>query len=394
MAEDINENQRKQTKPATKKRQSLHNMFSPLEEGDLQTKEIYSENIYSSNNPRIIGSSPQLRNNSKSIQIEVEGFENIENDDNEEWKKVVYKKKRLFQSCKNDDEEEEGRVFKENDKVVERGHREKGKEATEKVKRKNGHQRTIFNPNRTLESRRVGRGRKIDRIEDKCVICSDPSILAIQVMSKIVFCLCNNLHNPDCSDNMSKNMSEEERRRQERQFAELIKGIETWPEEINDVNDPSQFPTPAEAAAAAKKTPRQRTISNASTTSAPGSAPATPLPQRSNVWRLRHNCSDCEEKFGLKSELTEHMKSKHGKTPYNMIFDMAREIIDGIIENCCELKIEGVKNSTPEEEVINNSGQNLTITNNNIKTKANNNLRFYVSNVRGFFSKKVILEKI
>ena len=48
MAEDINENQRKQTKPATKKRQSLHNMFSPLEEGVLQTKEIYSENIYSS----------------------------------------------------------------------------------------------------------------------------------------------------------------------------------------------------------------------------------------------------------------------------------------------------------------------------------------------------------
>ena len=307
--------------------------------------------------------------------------------------------------------------------MIERG-------ATEKVKRKNGHQRTMFNPNQTLELRRVGRGRKSDRIEDKCVICSDPSILAIQVMSKIVFCLCNNLHNPDCSENMSKNMSEEERRRQERQFAELInlgdkihfaslvinnsfdkrylsardkcrdaaakerKGIETWPEEINDVNDPSQFPTPAEAAAAAKKTPRQRTISNASTTSTPGSAPATPLPQKSNVWRLRHNCSDCEEKFGLKSELTEHMKSKHGKTPHNMIVDMAREIIDGIIENCCELKIEGVKNSTPEDEVINNSCQNLTITNNNIKTKANNNLRFYVSNVRGFFSKKVILEKI
>merc|ERR1711884_806424 len=29
-------------------------------------------------------------------------------------------------------------------------------------------------------------------------------------MSKIVFCLCNNLHNPDCSENMSKNMSEED----------------------------------------------------------------------------------------------------------------------------------------------------------------------------------------
>ena len=116
MAEDINENQRKQTKSATKKRQSLHNMFSPLEEGVLQTKEIYSENIYSSNNPRIIGSSPQLRNNSKSIQIEVEGFENIENGDNEEWKKVVYKKKRLFQSCKNDDEKEKGRVVRREQK--------------------------------------------------------------------------------------------------------------------------------------------------------------------------------------------------------------------------------------------------------------------------------------
>merc|ERR1712035_167018 len=88
------------------------------------------------------------------------------------------------------------------------------------------------------------------------------------------------------------------------------------------------------------------------------------------------------------------MKSKHGKTPHNMIFDMAREIIDGIIENCCELKGEGVKDYTQKEEVINNSCQNLTITNNNIKTKANNNLRFYVSNFRGFFSKKLILEKI
>ena len=148
MADDTEEKWRKQTKLATKREQSLHNivtnmnpkhnryvsdtckydkdknsckkrgrgdsscqnvqsdfhenMFSPLEESNLQTEKVHSENIYSSNNPRIIGSSPQLRNNSKSIQIEVEGFENIENGDNEEWKKVVYKKKRLFQSCKND----------------------------------------------------------------------------------------------------------------------------------------------------------------------------------------------------------------------------------------------------------------------------------------------------
>ena len=87
----------------------------------------------------------------------------------------------------------------------------------------------------------------------------------------------------------------------------------------------------------------------------------------------------------------------------NMIFDMARELIEGIIDKCCDkdelvenTSNEGVskKSSPDKEEVINNYSQNLSITNNNIKTKNINNLRFYVSNVRGFFSKKMILEKI
>merc|ERR1712035_76830 len=85
---------------------------------------------------------------------------------------------------------------------------------------------------------------------------------------------------------------------------------------------------------------------------------------------------------------------------------MARELIEGIIDKCCEKydKDELIENTSNEEvnkksssdkeEVINNYSQNLSITNNNIKTKNINNLRFYVSNVRGFFSKKMILEKI
>ena len=154
MADDTEEKWRKQTKLATKREQSLHNivtnmnpkhnryvsdtcnydkdknsckkrgrgdsscqnvqsdfhenMFSPLEESNLQTEKVHSENIYSSNNPRIIGSSPQLKDNPKFVQVEVEGFEDIENDDNDVWKKVEYKRKRLFQSCKNDDEKEKG----------------------------------------------------------------------------------------------------------------------------------------------------------------------------------------------------------------------------------------------------------------------------------------------
>ena len=96
-------------------------------------------------------------------------------------------------------------------------------EGSSKTERKNGHQRTMFNPNRTVESRRVVGRRKINRMNDKCVICSDSSILATYFMSKIVFCLCNVLHNYNFSDIMSKNMSDEERRKQERQFAELVK---------------------------------------------------------------------------------------------------------------------------------------------------------------------------
>ena len=372
MADDTEEKWRKQTKLATKREQSLHNivtnmnpkhnryvsdtckydkdknsckkrgrgdsscqnvqsdfhenMFSPLEESNLQTEKVHSENIYSSNNPRIIGSSPQLKDNSKLVQVEVEGYEDIENDDNDVWKKVEYKRKRLFQSCKNDDE-------KEKERVVRREHK-KGKEVTEKVKERDDserdrrnhqsdsrkdrevergsskakrNQRSVFNPVRPNEPSRVVERREIIRVKDKCVICSDSSIIAAYFMSKIVFCLCNVVHNHSFSDIMSKNMSDEERRKQEKQFEELVQGIETWPEDLTE----SQFPTPAEAAALAKKT-KQRTVSNASTASAPGSAPVTPLPQRSNVRRLRHNCSECEEKFGLKSELTEHMKSVHG----------------------------------------------------------------------------------
>ena len=239
----------------------------------------------------------------------------------------------VFIKCaKNDDEEEKGRVVKENV-----DHQKKGKEASEKVrgredskrdrrnhqrdskkdrevekgsskaKRKIGNKRTMFNPDRLDEPSRAVERREIIRVKDKCVICSDSSIIAAYFMSKIVFCLCNVVHNHSFSDIMSKNMSDEEKRKQEKQFEELVQGIETWPEDLTE----SQFPTPAEAAALAKKT-KQRTVSNASTASAPGSAPVTPRPQRSNVRRLRHNCSECEEKFGLKSELTEHMKSVHG----------------------------------------------------------------------------------
>merc|ERR1719300_1917955 len=109
------------------------NMFSPLEESNLQTEKVHFEDIYSGNNPRIIGASPQLKDNPKFIQVEVEGFEDIENDDNDVWKKVEYKKKRLFQSY-NKNDEEKGRVIKENVDLVKREHQKKGKEATEKVR--------------------------------------------------------------------------------------------------------------------------------------------------------------------------------------------------------------------------------------------------------------------
>ena len=193
MADDTEEKWRKQTKLATKREQSLHNivtnmnlkhnryvsdtcnydkdknsckkqgrgdsscqnvqsdfhenMFSPLEESNLQTEKVHSENIYSSNNPRIIGSSPQLKDNPKFVQVEVEGYEDIENDDNDVWKKVEYKRKRLFQSYKNDDEEEKGRVVKENV-----DHQKKGKEASEKVRGREDSKRDRRNHQRDLSS--------------------------------------------------------------------------------------------------------------------------------------------------------------------------------------------------------------------------------------------------
>ena len=101
------DDERKQTKTATKIKQSMHNnvtldepetcnydqnnckvggkgdsfsknvqpnfhrnMFSSLEDVDLQTKEIYSRNILSSHCNRDIGASPQLRTCSRVIEVE------------------------------------------------------------------------------------------------------------------------------------------------------------------------------------------------------------------------------------------------------------------------------------------------------------------------------------
>ena len=96
------------------------NVFSSLEDVDLQTKEIYSRNILSSNIDRNIGASPQLRICSRVIEVEGKRLEEIEDDGQEEWKEVVYKKKRLFQSRKNDNEKEKRRVIKEKDDLGER----------------------------------------------------------------------------------------------------------------------------------------------------------------------------------------------------------------------------------------------------------------------------------
>merc|ERR1712198_500185 len=71
-------------------------------------------------------------------------------------------------------------------------------------------QRSLFNPVRPNEPSRVVERREIIRVKDKCVICSDSSIIAAYFMSKIVFCLCNVVHN--FSDIMIKNMSDEEKK--------------------------------------------------------------------------------------------------------------------------------------------------------------------------------------
>ena len=102
------------------------NMFSSLEDVDLQTKEIYSRNILSSHCNRDIGASPQLRTCSRVIEVEGKRLEETEDDGQEEWKEVVYKKKRLFQSRKNDNEKEERGVIKEKDDLVKRKHHETG----------------------------------------------------------------------------------------------------------------------------------------------------------------------------------------------------------------------------------------------------------------------------
>ena len=271
------DDERKQTKTATKIKQSMHNnvtldepetcnydqnnckvwgkgdsfsknvrpnfhrnMFSSLEDVDLQTKEIYSRNILSSHCNRDIGASPQLRTCSRVIEVEGKRLEETEDDGQEEWKEVVYRKKRLFQSRKNDNEKEESRVIKEKDDFGKNEHRRSGKEEARKrengernrgsyqgnkresrrmekrggaSERNDGHQRTMFNsfisnPERNYERKKNIRI-DINTNNEKCVICSDTSILAIYDMSKIVFCLCN-LDNLNFSDKMSKEMKEGE----------------------------------------------------------------------------------------------------------------------------------------------------------------------------------------
>ena len=262
------------------------NMFSSLEDVDLQTKEIYSRNILSSHSNRDIGASPQLRTCSRVIEVEGKRLEETEDDGQEEWKEVVYRKKRLFQSRKNDNEKEESRVIKEEDDFGKNEHRRSGKKEARKrengernrgsyqgnkresrrmekrggaSERNNGHQRTMFNsfisnPERNYERKKNIRI-DINTNNEKCVICSDTSILAIYDMSKIVFCLCS-LNNLNFSDKMSKEMKEGEKREQVNELVEDTVdklGKEKEVKENPKGNDPGQhpnIPTSVQAAAA------------------------------------------------------------------------------------------------------------------------------------------------